>query len=389
MYTYKPEDCRVPIKVWSEEGSIEQGALDQIEAIASLPFVYKQVSLMPDTHQGYGMPIGGVAALKGVVVPNFVGFDIGCGVCFSSSDVVTEGVSQEDIKRIMQKIRDTVPVGTVRQSFDQEWEGFSRAPDIEVVQSNLISARKQLGTLGSGNHFLELQKDEGGFLCIMIHSGSRNFGYKVAEEYQGIAVDLCSKWHSDIPNKDLAFLPLGTHYAKDYLDAMNYTLEFAKANRSLMMKNIQEAISSVIACDFSNEVLDVHHNYASIENHFGSNVMVHRKGATSARDGQLGIVPGSMGTSSYIVIGKGNKDSFNSCSHGAGRTMSRTQAKKTLSLEAEIATLDAIGVIHGMRSVSNLDEAPSAYKDIAIVMESQKDLVSIVNKLTPIAVIKG
>lgn len=236
------------------------------------------------------------------------------------------------------------------------------------------------------NHFIEIQSGSDGHIWVMIHSGSRNFGLKTADAYHKKAVAMCERWVSNIPDKDLAFLPLDTPEGREYLTAMNYCLDFAFANRALMMKNILEIVSDLTGATIEQEV-NIHHNYAQIENHFGEDVIVHRKGATKATTDTIGIIPGSMGSHSYIVSGKGNPDSFMSCSHGAGRKMGRKEAKRTLDLAQEQEKMKR--VVHGLRNVSNLDEAPGAYKDIDIVMENQKDLVDILVELTPIANIKG
>ena len=376
---------KIPIKMWLED--IEECALKQAQNLANLPFAFKHIALMPDSHQGYGMPIGGVMATEGVIVPNAVGVDIGCGV-----SIVKTGLTELPIdarKNIMSKIREYIPLGFDHHKENQDWEGFNRAPDIKIIQQELNSARKQLQSLGGGNHFLSMEQGSDGFVYLMLHSGSRNFGYKIADVYHKKAQQLCERWFSDIPDKDLAFLPMETVEAKEYFEAMKYALEFAKQNRFQMMEAMKKAVLFIAPEAIFGTILDVHHNYASWENHYGQNVIVHRKGATSAREGQLGIIPGSQGTKSYIVKGKGDSDSFNSCSHGAGRAMGRKEAERTLNLENEIKILEDQGIIHSIRSQKNLDEATSAYKDIKIVMANQADLVNIEIELTPLAVIKG
>jgi len=370
---------RLPIKMWLE--NIEDGALSQAKDIANLPFVFKHIAIMPDSHQGYGMPIGGVMATKGVIVPNAVGVDIGCGMIAVKTDINIHDMREEIIKEIMGKIRKVIPMGFKHNKTAQQWEGFNRAPDIEVIKNQLTSARKQLGTLGGGNHFIEIQKGNYGHIWFMLHSGSRNFGLKIAAEYHNKAKFLCAKWYSSVP-KDLSFLPIESLEGKEYYEAMNYALEFAQASRDLMMNKVLDTVETNVL-----ETVNIHHNFAAFEHHFGKNVLIHRKGATKATKGLLGIIPGSMGTSSYIVEGLGNPDSFMSCSHGAGRTMGRKQAKKTLSLEDEQKKM--AGVVHGLRVENDLDEAPGAYKDIDTVMENQRDLVKILVKLTPLGSIKG
>jgi len=373
---------RVPVKLWLDD--IEDGAMQQAKNLANLPFVFKHIAIMPDSHQGYGMPIGGVMATRGVIVPNAVGVDIGCGMRATKTDL--KGIDESTLKEIMGEIREAVPVGFNHQKENQEWDGFGLSPDIKVIQDQLASARKQLGTLGGGNHFIEIQKDEDGLIWIMIHSGSRNIGLKVANEYHTQAKVLCETWFSDIPDKDLAFLPIKSGEGKEYYSAMNFCLDFAFANRALMMQRALDVFCMITGASPVWEY-DIHHNYAAYENHFGENVIVHRKGAVRARVGEAGIIPGSMGTKSYITEGLGNPQSFMSSSHGAGRKMGRKEAQRNLVLEDEQKKMD--GIIHGLRTVNNLDEAPGAYKDIDVVMENQSDLVKIVHTLTPIASVKG
>ena len=373
---------KLPIKMWLTD--IEDGALQQAKNLANLPFVYKWISIMPDSHQGYGMPIGGVMATQGVIVPNAVGVDIGCGMAAIKTSLTD--ISTEELKLVMGKIRDVIPVGFNHHPEDQEWDGFDDAPDIQTIQDQLPSARKQLGTLGGGNHFIEIQKGSDDHIWIMIHSGSRNFGKKTADIYHKLAQKLCNRWHVQLPDKDLAFLPIETDEGKEYFRAMKYCLNFAEGNRDLMARRTLMCLSSVVDCYMEDEI-DIHHNYAAFENHYGKDVLVHRKGATKATLGLRGIIPGSMGTSSYITKGLGNPESFESCSHGAGRRMGRKDAVRTLNLKDEQNKM--IGIVHGLRDASNLDEAPGAYKNIDEVMKNQEDLVEIKISLKPLASIKG
>lgn len=395
MKTY--EGKNVPIVSWCNDP--EEGVLTQARNLASLPFIFKQVCLAPDCHQGYGMPIGGIIACKNAVIPNAVGSDVSCGVCTVKTPIKMEDINTDILKNILGKIRDAIPVGFNHHAEAQEWAGFDNAPDIPVIKRELTSAKRQLGSLGSGNHFLEFQKDEDDYIYIMIHSGSRNLGYKVAKEYNKIAQDMCKMWYSDIPpvkgDDGLAFLPIGTKEAREYIAAMNFCTEFALANRKNMMRKILGIIEQTLHFSYEEVInsmknmINIAHNYARLENHFGQNVWIHRKGATSARKGEVGIIPGSQGDSSYIVEGIGNEKSFASCSHGAGRKMSRTKARNELSLENEVNNLESLGTLHSIRNTGDLDEAPSAYKDIENVMDEQKDLVKILVKLEPIATIKG
>ena len=376
-----------PIKLWLD--NIEDGALSQAKNLANLPFVFKHIAIMPDAHQGYGMPIGGVMATRDVIVPNAVGVDIGCGMCAMKTSL-TE-IDTHDLKTIMGLIRKSVPVGFKRQPVKQD---KCLMPKIVhhngIVEREYNSALKQIGTLGGGNHFIEIQKGNDGFVWIMVHSGSRNIGLKVAKHYNDIANEANEKWFSTVPKKwELAFLPVDTIAGKAYLDEMQYCVDFAFANRRLMMDRIMAAVISVVPYTEFNKMINIAHNYAQLEYHFQTNVWVHRKGATMAQKGQIGIIPGSQGTVSYIVRGMGNPESFHSCSHGAGRKMGRKQAQRELNLEIEKKRLDDLGVIHSIRGKKNLDEAAGAYKDITKVMAKQSDLVEIVVELRPMAVIKG
>jgi len=375
-------DGKLPIKMWTD--NVETGAMEQAVNLANHPFAYRWVALMPDVHQGYGMPIGGVLATKQVIIPNAVGVDIGCGMIACKTSL-TE-MDTDEIKIIMGDIRKAIPVGFNHQKEAQTWEYFDQAPDLEIIQRELSSAKYQLGTLGGGNHFIELQGGSDGHIWAMIHSGSRNFGLKTAQTYHAIAKDMCTRWASDIPDPDLSFLPLDSHQGREYFNAMNYCLNFAQANRKLMMRRVMEIIHKHTESIQLDEV-NIHHNYAIMEHHYGENVLVHRKGATKASEGLRGIIPGSMGSKSYIVEGLGNPESFESCSHGAGRRMGRKQAKRELNLEDEQAKM--AGIIHGLRTEKELDEAPGAYKDIDEVMENQKELTKILVELHPLASIKG
>lgn len=384
------EGCRVPIKMWLSD--VEENALAQARNLANLPFIFKHVALMPDCHSGYGMPIGGVIATKGVIIPNAVGVDIGCGMCALKTSL--NEIQTDAIKKIMSGIRELIPLG-----FDHHKEAqdehlmplLDKVPENGIIHRQYTAAKKQIGTLGGGNHFIEIQKGSDKHIWIMIHSGSRNIGLKVAEHYNKQAVQLNERWHSSVDKKqDLAFLPIETQESKDYFAEMQYCVDFAFANRLLMMERIKSVFAEVIGENFSAvEFINIAHNCARWESHFGTNVIVHRKGATSAREGEIGIIPGSQGTKSYIVRGKGNAESFESCSHGAGRLLGRKQAQRELVLEKEIEKLNSQGIIHSIRNTKDLDEAPGAYKNIDVVMENQSDLVDILVELSPLAVIKG
>jgi len=393
---------KTPIKIWVS--NIEEGALNQAYNLADLPFVFKHIALMPDSHQGYGMPIGGVLATKGIIIPNAVGVDISCGVACIKTSLKTETTSIEQIKELMGFIRKAIPLGHNHHSEAKisEMEFYCGPKDsinkdkYPIFYQEYNSATHQIGTLGGGNHFIEIQKDPEGFIWVMIHSGSRNIGKKVADHYNERAKNENWRWFSSVPKEvDLAFLPLESEIGLQYFKEQQMCGTFAKANREVMLSSIMAIIKNMFPeCEFlpivyENPIFDIAHNYADIENHFGVNVIVHRKGATRAYEGQLGIIPGSQGTKSYIVRGLGNPDSFKSCSHGAGRKMGRKVAQQSLNLQDEIDRMNSQGIVHSIRSAKDLDEAAGAYKDIDEVMENQKDLVEIVTELKPIAVIKA
>lgn len=395
---YFKEDGKKVIKCWCD--SPEEGAIEQAKKLAALPFLHGHVALMPDTHQGYGMPIGGVIACDGYVIPNAVGVDIGCGMSAVKTSF-KDDISETTLKKIMSVTRRVVPMGMGKNHKDPcEMTAMPSLPHSDFVEKLINPARYQLGTLGSGNHFLEFQRDEESNLWIMIHSGSRKFGMSICNHYDAIARDLNKKYFSTVDDKDeLAFLSMDTEEGLAYFEDMTYATDFAFRNRQKMMYETMEVVKNCILkyegkkVSFDNltdeGMINIHHNYASLERHYGKSVYVHRKGATRANVGEFGIIPGSQGSNSYIVEGLGNRDSFMSCSHGAGRKMGRKAATRELDLAKELKHMDDLGIIHGMRSEKDLDEAVGAYKDIDTVMEEQKDLVSIKYKLRPIAVLKG
>jgi tRNA-splicing ligase RtcB (3'-phosphate/5'-hydroxy nucleic acid ligase) len=385
------------IKSWCEE--IEPGALEQALNIARLPFAFHHIALMPDAHQGFGMPIGGVLATVDMVVPNAVGVDIGCGMAAVSLDAIADEVKLQTRKEIIDEIRHRIPVGFKHRGGGDilPWDGWDTMPEIELLEELRPEGRDQIGTLGGGNHFIELQADEEGRMWLMVHTGSRNFGLRVAQHYHKRAVSRLERKSGDtngkktkvrrIPNKELAYLPMDSQDGSEYLAAMQFAVRFSEANRSAIREQIEEILRSYGIT--ATERITAVHNYAAVEQHFGREVVVHRKGAIRAGQDELGIVPGSQGTRSYIVKGKGNPDSFVSSSHGAGRKMGRKQAQRTLSVKEQAALLDAKGIIHAVHNKGDLDEAPGAYKDIDAVMAAQGDLVEIVHTLSPLAVVKA
>jgi tRNA-splicing ligase RtcB len=378
---------KIPIKLWLTD--LEAGALAQAKNLANLPFAFKHIPIMPDSHQGYGMPIGSILATKGVVIPNAVGVDIGCGMCAMRTSL--KSVSKEDLKKTLAIARTLIPLGFSWHDTPQDEALMPKGQeDLQIVSRAYPKGTKQLGTLGGGNHFIEIQQGSDGYIWMMIHSGSRALGYTIAKHYNNLAIKVNERYHSAVTTKmELAFLPIETQEAKDYIAEMNYCIEYALANRKLMMSRMTDALMEVVGAFDCDEIINKSHNFAAWENHYGENVLVHRKGATRAYKEELGMIPGSQGTSSYIVKGLGNSESFMSCSHGAGRKMGRKQAQRELNLEHEIELLNQKGVIHAIRHTSDLDEATGAYKDIDIVMENQTDLAEIVVELTPLAVLKG
>lgn len=392
---FSSEKQRVPVKSWCEEP--EFSALEQAINASRHPAAFSHIALMPDTHQGFGLPIGGVAALEEAVSPNMVGVDIACGMMAVKLDISVNELQREQFQSIMSRIQKLIPMGFSHQKdaslykseakniHNKHCDKIKDAEDLKLISPEIVSG--QLGTLGGGNHFIEIQSDENGIVWAMIHSGSRNIGKQVCEKYNQKARDLNAKYSVKLPSKDLAFLPGGTKEFETYLALMNFCVDFSYMNRECMMKRILEAFNDITKKNLNVvSKINIHHNYASLEEHFGRKVWVHRKGAINADKGIMGIIPGSMGTCSYIVEGRGCEDSFKSSSHGAGRVMSRSAAKKAFSLKQ---FQKAMGDIVFTCEKRFIDEAPMAYKKIEKVMSEQKDLVKIIHKLTPLAVEKG
>jgi tRNA-splicing ligase RtcB len=405
---------KVPIKVWlKDKADLEPGCLEQATNISKHPIIFHHASLMPDCHKGYGVPIGSVIACKNAVIPNAVGVDIGCGMGYIKTSIPANIVKQAKgvndvplLREIIRTIDRVIPTGFSHNKDPQEWIGFDNAPDIPIIQQELNSARYQLGTLGGGNHFIEFQESNDGYFAIMLHSGSRNFGYQICKIYNEMAKELNEKWHSAvIPEWDLAFLPTDSQEGHEYITAMNYALLFAQENRHRMLERVKNITFNYIdkyigqiKKDTLREV-NIHHNYASLENHFGQNVWVHRKGAIKLLPDDIGIIPGSMGTASYIVKGMdgpNSRDSFWSASHGAGRRMGRAEASRQITLGEANKSMDGIyfngwGKVERGKEEGNPDfgEAPGAYKDIDAVIMNENDLISVEEKLKPIAVVKA
>ena len=399
MEFVKNDGLPIHIKSWCRE--IEEAAMAQAENLARHPALRHHVALMPDCHCGIGMPIGGVIAAKDAVIPAAVGVDIGCGMIAVETDIPAEKLEDMRFRRaIHTRIKELIPTGEGKYHKDsQDWEGFEAYLDSPSANPQFVTSldRHNLGTLGGGNHFIEIQKSNKGFVWIMIHSGSRNLGKRIEEVYQEKALQLCERFYAPLPCRDLAFLPIQDEAGHNYFRDMNFALKYAFENRQRMMAKCQEVITEFIPeVNFLREI-NIHHNYAAFEEHFGETLCIHRKGATSAKLDETGIIPGSMGTASYIVRGLGNPASFTSCSHGAGRRMSRTVACNTLTVSECDEAMKGIVcdrwhpvTRYGKgKKIPDLSEAPQAYKDIEDVIASESDLVEVQVRLTPLAVIKG
>jgi len=378
------DGMNVPVYNWASH--LEASAKEQAIKLAMHPRIHSHVALMPDAHAGMGATIGSVFGTKGCVIPSAVGVDIGCGMCALKTDLPSD---PDFAKQAVEAVARVVPVGFKAHDVAQSWHGFDyESQDDELTREIQEEAPFKLGTLGGGNHFIEFQRDNDGMMWIMIHSGSRNVGLKIANHYIRLAKQLNP---CDIDSA-LAHLDVHTPEFNGYIEDMGWALSYALENRHRMMERVLGLVSNLVdhhglsfTYDLS-EMINIHHNYASFECHYGEPVMMHRKGATLAKKGLKGIIPGSMGSYSYIVTGKGCKESFHSCSHGAGRVMGRKQAKKTLS-DREVK--EALRGVHVKAPGSIKDEAPQAYKDISQVMKDQEDLVEITVELTPLAVVKG
>ena len=381
-----------PVKIWTDK--VEKSAMQQIENLTTLPFLYHHLAIMPDVHTGMGMPIGGVLACVEAVIPNAVGVDIGCGMCAVKTNWKVSAIPTDVMrKKIMSGIRKLIPLGMEHHEVAQDEKYLPQGHDVdamEIVKRRQYAILHEIGTLGGGNHFIELQRDEDDNLWVMIHSGSRNLGNLVGEHYNKVAATLNERWHSSVSaDIRLPFLPLRTKEFNSYWAEMQYCIDFALCNRKLMMERIKEVLSQALHGIEFEPMINIAHNYAAWERHFGKDVIVHRKGATRAHKGVVGIIPGSQGTASYIVEGLGNPESFCSCSHGAGRVLSRTAAIRSLDMASEVKQLEAKGIIHAIRCQNDMQEASGAYKDIEEVINNELDLIKIKTRLLPIAVIKG
>jgi tRNA-splicing ligase RtcB len=390
------ETAGVPINAWVDGVEFEDEAREQLERLASLPIIFDHVAVMPDVHAGIGATVGSVIATKGAIIPSAVGVDIGCGMVAVRTSLRASDLP-DDLASIRSALERVIPVGfaahqRVPASIETAWKALEAGHRWIVEKYPKIDNGKavtQLGTLGGGNHYVELVIDEEQFVWLMLHSGSRGIGNKIGTYFIGSARDALAKRGYGLPDQDLAWLEAGTEAFDDYVRALRWAQDYARANRAAMVDRALDALrrrEDLPAFKLLGEAVNCHHNYASVEEHFGERVIVTRKGAVSARAGEFGLIPGSMGARSYVVRGKGNVDSFHSCSHGAGRRMGRTEAKRRYTaadLEAQTAGIEC------RKDAGVVDEIPSAYKSIEAVIAAQRDLIDVVHELRQVLCIKG
>ncbi len=391
-----------PIKLWTRGVPLEDAAREQLQNIAKLPFIHRWIAVMPDVHLGKGATVGSVVPTIGAIVPAAVGVDIGCGMIAARTTLVASDLP-DNLAELRSASERAVPHGrTVGPRDKGAWnappelaiEGWSQlVADFELIcqrhpRLKNTNNLKHLGTLGTGNHFVEVCLDQEDRVWFMLHSGSRGVGNAIGTHFIELAKQDMRRWMINLPDQDLAYLPEGSEHYGDYVFAVDWAQRYARVNREIMMRHVVEAARKVISKPFeaAAEAVNCHHNYVSREHHFGKDVFVTRKGAVSARKGELGIIPGSMGAKSFIVRGLGNADSFNSCSHGAGRVMSRTQARKLITVDEHAK---ATAHVECRKDAEVVDESPAAYKPIEAVMEAQRDLVEIVHTLRQVVCVKG
>jgi len=392
----------VPLKMWTRGVPVEDEARRQLTHAARLPIVFRHVAAMPDVHFGIGATVGSVIPTLRAVIPAAVGVDIGCGMIACKTTLAAEDLPV-NLGPLRSAIERAVPHGRSPGSRDPgAWSKVPGAVDSAWAQLEpeftelcrdhpkleKTHHRVHLGTLGTGNHFIEVCLDEQGFVWFMLHSGSRGVGNAIGTMFIELAKRDAMRSCANLPDRDLAYFEEGSQHFGDYLRAVGWAQRYAAINRELMMRRVIEAAKTVIGRSFQShvEAVNCHHNYVSQERHFGEDVYVTRKGALSARAGQLGIIPGSMGARSYIVRGKGNADSFDSCSHGAGRAMSRGEARRRYTLSDHRA---ATAGVECRKDKDVIDETPAAYKDIEAVMRAQRDLVDVVHTLKQVVCVKG
>jgi tRNA-splicing ligase RtcB len=393
------------VKAWTDGVEFEESARKQVENLANLPFVHRHVAVMPDVHAGIGATVGSVVPTIGAIIPAAVGVDIGCGMIATRTNLVASDLP-DNLHAMRSAIEAAVPHGRTDQGGANDRGAWGNVPAwVGTVFKNTLDESycritdkhdklahrgvlSQLGTLGTGNHFVEVCLDEKQRVWIMLHSGSRGVGNRIGSYFIEKAKEEMRRWYINLPDIDLAYLPEGSDLFNDYVEAVDWAQNYALHNRIIMLEATADAMETVLGrrVDIGVLAVNCHHNYVEKEHHFGKNVWVTRKGAVRARQGDLGIIPGSMGARSYIVRGKGNADSFHSCSHGAGRKMSRGEAKRRFSIaDHEVATAG----VECRKDADVVDETPAAYKDIDAVMAAQADLVEVVHTLKQVLCVKG
>ncbi len=390
-------DQRVPVKIWTTD--VDELSMVQLSNIASMPFIYHHVAVMPDVHLGIGATIGSVIATHKAIIPAAVGVDLGCGMVAAKLSISANDLDEKALQKVFAQITRDVPVGRAQHADDRilveaakPFEAglkslTDRHPELLKAFGKFSKWTNQMGTLGSGNHFIEVCLDETDQVWVMLHSGSRGIGNAIAAYFISLARKDMERWMIQLPDRDLAYFPEGTEYFNDYVEAVHWAQEYAMQNRQSMLDLVLLALSRHLPpFVVTTEVVNCHHNYIAKEHHYGEDVWVTRKGAIRARAGDIGVVPGSMGARSYIVAGKGNPESFCSSAHGAGRRMSRTAAEKYFT-EADLANQTAGVICRKDKGV--LDEIPGAYKDIDQVMANQNDLTQILHSLKQVVCVKG
>lgn len=395
-----------PVKVWTDD--IEESAIQQLRNISKMPFIHKHVAAMPDVHWGMGATVGSVIPSKGAIIPAAVGVDLGCGMMACRLNLTAHDLP-DNLHQIRANIEAAIPHGRSDNGGKNDRGAWNAIPsdvalwwDANGIEHTLddviyrhpklmqghVNAARHLGTLGTGNHFIEVCLDQHQNVWVMLHSGSRGIGNRIGSYFIELAKQDMRTWFINLPDQDLAYLVEGTEHFDDYVKAVSWAQDFAKANRDFMMRRALGAVESGVGrpIKVTDTAINCHHNYVERENHFGANVLVTRKGAIRARQGDMGIIPGSMGAASYIVRGKGNPESFHSCSHGAGRKMGRNEAKRRFTVD-DLA--EQTKGIECRKDADVIDEIPAAYKPIDAVMENQSDLVEIVYTLRQVVNVKG
>jgi len=404
IYHEPAEPGHRPLKTWTRGVELEAGALAQLRNLASLPFIHQHVAAMPDVHWGMGATVGSVIATRGAIIPAAVGVDIGCGMMAARTSLTASDLP-DGLAGIRSSIEAAIPHGRTNNGGPGDRGAWHDIPDASIAAWETLhvglgaimdkhpkihprtSPAAHLGTLGTGNDFVEVCLDEADRVWIMLHSGSRGIGNRIGSYFIDLAKQDMRRWFVNLPDADLAYLPEGTDHFADYVEAVGWAQGFAMENRRQMMRAALRALAQHTADIAADEIaVNCHHNYVEMEHHFGANVWLTRKGAVRAREGDLGIIPGSMGAKSFIVRGRGNPDSFHSCSHGAGRKMSRGEARRRISLEDHAA---ATAGVECRKDADVLDESPAAYKAIDDVMAAQADLVEIVHTLRQVICVKG